>query len=144
MSYKTTLRLNMNLDVLNNKEDLVQFANEYDLRADWHEPDEEGISAFVVGNQFDNADIEKDMGLILVKNGKPIAFVNLALLCAWASGYGDDNKCIMASGAIRLINDMKEDYLHNITKGTDDERHYEMEEQRINDVVSSLKTIIRG
>lgn len=89
MSYKTTLRLNMNLDVLNNKEDLVQFANEYDLRADWHEPDEEGISAFVVGNQFDNADIEKDMGLILVKNGKPIAVVNLALLCAWATGYKD-------------------------------------------------------
>ena len=36
-------------------EELHRFKNQYKLREDWHEPDEQEVSAFVVGNTLDNA-----------------------------------------------------------------------------------------
>ena len=34
---------------------LQEFAREYALRLDWHEPDEQGVSAVVTGCDLDNA-----------------------------------------------------------------------------------------
>ena len=36
-------------------EELHRFKKQYKLREDWHEPDEQEVSAFVVGNKLDNA-----------------------------------------------------------------------------------------
>lgn len=37
------------------KEQLKQFASTSRVRADWHEPDEQNVSASVTGNHLDNA-----------------------------------------------------------------------------------------
>ena len=31
------------------------FRKDNDLRIDWHEPDNQDVSAFIIGNNFDNA-----------------------------------------------------------------------------------------
>ena len=36
-------------------EELHRFKKQYKLRDSWHEPDEQEVSAFVVGNKLDNA-----------------------------------------------------------------------------------------
>lgn len=83
---------------INSPEELAVFANEHNLRHDWHEPDEQGIGAFVAGTVLDNAmgshepryDNGGELNVIIVgwdKNEllRPVAVVNLASLLAWAS-----------------------------------------------------------
>ncbi len=85
--------------------DLAAFARQQGLRHDWHEPDEQGITATVRGaaEDFDNAGFwprdEHDRGELHVVFqrvdyddadrryiAEDLACVNLATLCAWASG----------------------------------------------------------
>ena len=39
---------------------LVKWADDHKMRLDWHEPDEQGITAVVIGTSFDNAFGEDD------------------------------------------------------------------------------------
>ncbi len=75
------------------------------LRWDWHEPDERGVEAVVFGDKFDNAGLwgrrfrlekqrgfmlaEEEMNVLLVRDEKPVAEINLATLFSWACGYDD-------------------------------------------------------
>ncbi len=79
------------------KSELKELARELKVRPDWHEPDEQEVDAVVVGNNFDNAGfwprecaietkdrLIMEKYVIIKKNGKPVATVNLATLLAWA------------------------------------------------------------
>lgn len=87
---------------------LAEFARATGVRSDWHEPDEQDLTARVEGVSFDNAGFWPSMsasddaspGLELHVifseteidvNGervatRDLAAVNLATLCAWATG----------------------------------------------------------
>ena len=41
--------------LIDNRDDLVFFASEIGMRLDWHEPDEQDLTALVFGQSFDNA-----------------------------------------------------------------------------------------
>lgn len=78
------------IPVLRDREAFRAFKKEYGLRDDWHEPDEQGIDAKVIGASFDNAgfpEIEMQVLFIKRENGGEswVARVNLANLCAWAA-----------------------------------------------------------
>jgi hypothetical protein len=76
----------------------VALAGELGVRMDWHEPDEQEVTAKVRGVSFDNAGTWPhdrngetpreivEMYVIIQQDGKDVAAVNLATLCAWASG----------------------------------------------------------
>lgn len=68
---------------------LKEVAKELGVRHDWHEPDEQGVEAEVTGCQFDNACADGggiELMVVFTKDGKPVAQVNLATLCAFACG----------------------------------------------------------
>lgn len=78
------------IPVIMDREAFRAFKREYGLRDDWHEPDEQGIDAKVMGAHFDNSgfpEIEMQVLFIKRENGGEswVARVNLANLCAWAS-----------------------------------------------------------
>lgn len=68
------------------------------VRPDWHEPDEQGVTVQVLGTRFDNAGFwgmefldehaadRAELFVVLIKDGRPVAEVNLATLLAWATG----------------------------------------------------------
>ena len=80
---------------INTPEDLKVFAKEHGLRPDWHEPDEQGINAYVYGDDLDNAfgagyvseveGYDGELNVVFTKNGERIAVVNLANVLAWAT-----------------------------------------------------------
>lgn len=79
---------------INNPAELAAFAEKYQLRTDWHEPDESDVDARVYGEQLDNAmgagwilNSERDgeLNVVLRVSGKDTAVVNLANLLAWAA-----------------------------------------------------------
>jgi hypothetical protein len=77
---------------------LQALARELGVRPDWHEPDEQEVTARVWGQNFDNAgfwgsgrdwDMPADcieMWVTLYRDGEPVAEVNLATLFAFACG----------------------------------------------------------
>lgn len=75
--------------------ELIDLARELGVRPDWHEPDEQGLTACTAGTSFDNAgfwptseaDYTVEQHVILYKNGEAVAAVNLATLFAWATGW---------------------------------------------------------
>lgn len=95
--------------VIHTRQQLIDLARELGVRADWHEPDEQGLTARVDGLKFDNAgfwptaealrsgilsmrsveqhvvisrqEIGDDGGVI---DTEDVAAVNLATLLAWA------------------------------------------------------------
>lgn len=95
---------------INSREELAAFARRMGLRADWHEPDEQEITARVEGASFDNAgfyppaacpelDARAQEMCVVFSRTEPdsrsytgtrpvedLAVVNLATLCAWAAG----------------------------------------------------------
>jgi hypothetical protein len=89
------------LEIITTRAQLIELAQRLGVRHDWHEPDEQGLTAKVEGRSFDNAgfwprelsahmpasSIEKHV--ILSKDGQPVAAVNLATLFAWACGTCD-------------------------------------------------------
>lgn len=78
---------------INNIAELARWANDHGLRPDWHEPDEQGVSARVVGDHLDNAmgaaaaaaENVGELNIVLTVYGKDAAVVNLATLLSWAS-----------------------------------------------------------
>lgn len=54
-------------------------------RMDWHEPDEQELTAAVVGRSFDNAGVDGEKVVILRQEGKEIGRANLASLMACAA-----------------------------------------------------------
>jgi len=92
---------------IDTRDDLVALANTLGVRRDWHEPDEQGVTAAVHGGSFDNAgfwgeveyaewigqyglfraDQGIEMWVTLYQEGKPVAEINLATLFAFATGY---------------------------------------------------------
>lgn len=42
-------------DIITDRAELQDIARKLGVRADWHEPDEQGVTARVTGYQFDNA-----------------------------------------------------------------------------------------
>ena len=83
------VKIEVDLEVITTRKQLETFKSHCILRDDWHEPDEQGITGFVVGSDFDNANLDGniDYALVLCYSGKPKAIVNVAMLCAWATGY---------------------------------------------------------
>jgi hypothetical protein len=80
---------------INSKEDLRKVAANLNVRDDWHEPDEQGVSAETFGRCLDNAgfwgfrektrsDIEEQY-VVLFKDGFAVAEVNLATLFSIAA-----------------------------------------------------------
>lgn len=78
------------------KSEFIALKDELGVRPDWHEPDEQEVTASVAGDMFDNAgfwpkehvlnsDSTVELYVTFEKNGVPIAQVNLATLCGWAS-----------------------------------------------------------
>ena len=65
-------------------QELEHFRASFMLRADWHEPDEQGITALVRGRTFDNAGTPNELVVEFQQLGCPLAQVNLATLCSWA------------------------------------------------------------
>jgi hypothetical protein len=87
---------------INDRERFIAFASEIGVRPDWHEPDEQGITARVEGTSgdFDNAGFwpasaefpSAELHVIFSRldvetgvRGRDLACVNLATLCAWAA-----------------------------------------------------------
>ena len=72
------------------KADLQEFQRKFGLRRDWHEPDEQGISAKVIGKQLDNAFGEtidfpnRECVVVLYHDKKEVGRINLATLLAVA------------------------------------------------------------
>lgn len=91
------------VQLVNEQRELVALAKKLGVRSDWHEPDEQEVTAKVKGTSFDNAfgghggaftpsDGRPWAGEIVVvihKDRKPVAQVNLATLFSWACGYED-------------------------------------------------------
>lgn len=91
------------LHQINSARALEDFRQEYGLRPDWHEPDEQGITAYALGNHLDNAmgpTVEHGHGelqIVLAREAEgmdtsferstflPVAVVNLATLLSWAT-----------------------------------------------------------
>ena len=86
---------------IDTRKELTDLARELRVRDNWHEPDEQEVTARVHGDSFDNAgfwghwkgeldtfgDGQQEMWVELFKDGQPVAEINLATLLAFATGY---------------------------------------------------------
>jgi hypothetical protein len=85
---------------IHERRELQALAARLRVRPDWHEPDEQEVTAIVWGDDFDNAgfwghnpdgsldtygDGRQEFWVELSKDGQPVAEINLATLLAWAS-----------------------------------------------------------
>lgn len=86
------------LQIITERKELGKLANGLNVRLDWHEPDEQEVTARVEGENFDNAGFwpaenayavdRTELHVIISQHGNDVAAVNLATLLAWASeGY---------------------------------------------------------
>jgi hypothetical protein len=80
--------------IITSKKQLLDLAKGLGVRVDWHEPDEQEVTAKVFGKQFDNAGFygsectlsseQKEIYVALFKNNVLVAEINLATLFAFA------------------------------------------------------------
>ena len=98
----------MGMKLINSAKELNELAKELRVRPDWHEPDEQEVNARIIGSHLDNAmgadpdaDEKVDVShypdgsvrtlhwgeynVVITKEGKDVAVVNLAELLAWGS-----------------------------------------------------------
>jgi len=68
------------------KKQLQQLAKDLNVREDWHEPDEQDVSVAIDGERFDNAGIDGEINVYIIRDERLIARVNLATLFAFACG----------------------------------------------------------
>lgn len=99
---------------------LEEFRQAYGIRNDWHEPDEQGITAYVLGDHLDNAmgatvehgcgelqvviahEVESEEGTSFDKaTFRPVAAVNLANLLSWATSGAYTAKALAEATAQR-------------------------------------------
>lgn len=89
------------MKLITKKSELTALAKELGVRPDWHEPDEQYVTATTHGKIFDNAgfwgETYRSHGVNfteryvkLYKEGEAVAAVNLATLFAWATGFDSD------------------------------------------------------
>lgn len=94
---------------ISTRAELIALAAKLGVRPDWHEPDEQEVTAQVHGASFDNAGFwggedrkfrlaspdlhfspgSEELWVELRQDGEPVGEVNLATLFAWATGYED-------------------------------------------------------
>lgn len=71
---------------------LTGIAHKLGVRLDWHEPDEQAVTAKVVGKTLDNAMGDSgecnEMVVVIEKDGKEVHRINLATLLAIATFGG--------------------------------------------------------
>ena len=78
------------------QDQLRAVARQLGVRPDWHEPEEQQVTARVLGSDLDNAGFwgsefalrqpcRRELWVQLSQGGKPVAEVNLATLLAWAT-----------------------------------------------------------
>lgn len=84
------------------RDQLLEVTRTLAVRSDWHEPDEQGVTAVVHGTELDNAGFwgfefaihaqdepryapSQELWIELRHDSKPVAEVNLADLLAWAT-----------------------------------------------------------
>lgn len=74
--------------VIINQAQLEALRAELGLRFDWHEPDERGVTVEFSPGEFDNAMITPgiEAGVYVLRDGERVAYINLALLFAFATG----------------------------------------------------------
>lgn len=82
---------------INTREQLEELAEHLGVRENWHEPDENDVTAEVRGSSFDNAGFwgredlagkdREELHVVLFRNGDEVAMVNLATLFAFATGW---------------------------------------------------------
>lgn len=84
---------------IDSRDQLIALARRLRVRPDWHEPDEQELTAEFHGDSFDNAGFwghykdelntfgegRQEMWIELFRDGEPVAEINLATLLAWAS-----------------------------------------------------------
>ena len=95
----------MGMKLINSAKELNELAKELGVRLDWHEPDEQEVNVRIIGSHLDNAmgadpdaDEKVDVShypdgtlhwgeynVVITKEGKDVAVVNLAELLAWGS-----------------------------------------------------------
>jgi hypothetical protein len=86
------------VSIISTRRDLQALAHQLRVRPNWHEPDEQEVTAECVGNTFDNAGSWPErtsggtceMHVYVRQNGTDVAVVNLATLFSWACGYEGD------------------------------------------------------
>lgn len=80
--------------LIDDRDDLAFFASEVGTRLDWHEPDEQDLTAMMYGTSFDNAGFwgeptyeyyTNEMHVVLYVHHYPVVAVNLATLFGWAT-----------------------------------------------------------
>lgn len=99
-----------NVHHIQDADDLERFRRTHGVRSDWHEPDEQDITATVIGHNLDNASTHVDdvydhdepwksftvvlheqavdeESSLVTGPGKPLAYVNLAQLLSWACNF---------------------------------------------------------
>ena len=87
------------VQVIRTRRQLADFRERRGLRPDWHEPDEREVDVELIYGPFDNADLRPpsadrpgvyaprpEAGIYLIDHGERVAWVNLAVLLALASG----------------------------------------------------------
>jgi len=78
---------------INSKEELKRLAKDLGVRGDWHEPDEQGVTANVIGKILNagfyglNCSLpnkNQELCVVLYQDKKPVAEIDLATLLAFA------------------------------------------------------------
>jgi len=84
----------MTLSIGANERALLHLVKTRRVRTDWHEPDEQGLTAMVGGKGFDNAlepnpnrPAEDNLSIYIkdLDTGQTLCAMSLATLCAWAT-----------------------------------------------------------
>ena len=73
------------ITTITTRQQFLDLRSKLGVRMDWHEPDEQGLTAKVVGKTFDNAGFDDEKHVELKQDGNTYR-VNLACLLSWASG----------------------------------------------------------
>lgn len=98
-----------NVHHIQDRDDLERFRRTHGIRSDWHEPDEQEITATVIGHSLDTASTHVDdvydhdeshhsLTVVLHEQvvnedsvvtgpGQPLAYVNLAQLLSWGCNF---------------------------------------------------------
>jgi hypothetical protein len=80
-------------------EQMAKLAHDLRVRPDWHEPDEQGVNARIIGTHLDNAmgsttrplpsddpsNPHGEFNVVITRGGEDVAVINLASLLAWAA-----------------------------------------------------------
>jgi len=88
------------LRVIQTRAQLTELARELKVGPEWHEPDQVDVDAVTGGRDLDNAfttpvpDFEhtdaEPLYVVIRHQKRPVAYVNMAMLLAWATGFEDE------------------------------------------------------